>query len=184
MRHKQGWALGCRSIYLSSFVVVTLQLRAVFLAWPLLRQIVNNSILQRLMLINSMERLMFSRHFLLITWTYVVWLTGYVCVQDSVYKFNSLVLRPVNRGWPGAPTVTEQSVWTVHRASVYSYKSCGFLWPLSTYIVDLGWDEFSPDAPDALLFTSSRSQKKTLLSVFEFRLRSSNALGPIHVGCL
>ena len=46
------------------------------------------------------------------------------------------------------------------------------------------WDEFSPDAPDALLFTSSRSQKKTLLSVFEFRLRSSNALGPIHVGCL
>ena len=33
--------------------------------------------------------------------------------------------------------------------------------------VRLGWDEFSPDAPDALLFTSSRSQK-TLLSVFEF----------------
>ena len=47
----------------------------------------------------------------------------------------------------------------------------------------LTWDEFSPDAPDALLFTSSHRQK-TLLSVFEFSLRSSNALGPIHVGCL
>jgi len=42
--------------------------------------------------------------------------------------------------------------------------------------VRLGWDEFSLDAPDALLFTSSRSQK-TLLSVF-----LSSVLLSLYVG--
>ena len=30
-------------------------------------------------------------------------MTGYVSVEDLVYKFSCPVLRPVSRGWPGAP---------------------------------------------------------------------------------
>jgi len=49
--------------------------------------------------------------------------------------------------------------------------------------VRLGWDEFSPDAPDA--FCLSRHVVKKYYCLFlSLVLRSSISLSLIHVGCL